>query len=205
MNKFRVYDKENDELFCGWHKSFMLDQDGNLFEVNKKNGLLIKYDTDKVIIMHCINRKDISGRDIYEGDILNYPTGYKFLVAFGEHDAFCPGDQMNETNQGFVAVRFDGDSPDYNEVYPLSSTESLTRVIGHYINGKARYYPELIYEMWHCPCCGEIIVSDGLASAPEFEREELLTCDCCSAEFDLNEWEKTIDELNEIKGEIYED
>lgn len=219
MDKFRVYNKKNGELD---YERYLLNQDGNLYQIDLKSfyetcqgvvkdgkvdGIgwsktIIECEKEDFIIMHCIDRKDISGRDIFEGDILSYPTGYTFLVAFGEHDAFCPGDKMDETNQGFAAVKFDGDSPNYDEVYPLSDMESLTRVIGYYINGKTKYYPEQMYEMWHCPYCGRIIASDELALNPEFKREELITCECCGSEFDLDEWEHHIDELNRERDAI---
>jgi len=156
MNEFRVYDIKNQEML---YNNFFLDQEGKLYKNNQENGLLEYCEKENYIIMHSIDREDISTMKIFEKDILRYETGYEFFVAFGEHTSFCPGDQMMTTNQGFVAVRFEDNKPDYSEVYPLSHVEYLAKVVGYYINGVTTYLPE-----------DEVIVSSDI----EAELQEAL-------------------------------
>ncbi len=131
MNKFRVFDKKKKTMN---YKGFLLDNEGNLYKINKHNGLLMKCNQEYFVVMHCIGREDISGKEIYEKDILEYETGCHFIVGFGKHDVFCPGDKRDTTNQGYIAIDYNGDTPNYNEIYPLSELEKLARVIGYYID-----------------------------------------------------------------------
>ncbi len=192
MDRFRVYCMEEQSLY---YTGYLLDQEGNLFEINKKNdGLLVKCTKENYIIMHGIERQDICGREIYERDILRYESGFEFIVDFGLCPAFCPGDRLDTTNQGFVAVRL-ADKMISDELYPLSSVESLAKVIGTYLNEKLLYYPQLDNnDKWFCPHCGNII------SSIESNCEKHYICDCCGVEFDKTEWSNEI--INNLKNQI---
>jgi len=139
MNEFRVYDIENQEML---YEGFFLDQEGKLYKNNQENGMLEHCEQENYIIMHSLNRYDIANQEIFNYDILRYETGYEFVVVFGKYPAFCPGDNVLETNQGFTAIELKGSKLDIEYTYPLSDTELYSKVVGYYVNNKATYLPE---------------------------------------------------------------
>lgn len=121
------------------YDGFLLDNSGTLFQVND-NGL-IRTDESRYLVMHGLDRKDVSGADIYQNDVVLYEAGSEFEIVFGEHDSFYPGDRIPEPSYGFVAALVKGDSVDYEDVYPVSWLEQISKVIGYCVNGKITYLP----------------------------------------------------------------
>lgn len=137
MDKFRVFDQETETML---YDGFVLDNQGLLFQINS-NGL-IRADKNRYLIMHGLDRKDVSGTEVYVGDVLLYEAGSEFVVAFGEHDSFCPGDRIPEPSHGFVAALVKCCSPDYEDIYPLSWLEEISKVIGYCIDDEITYLSE---------------------------------------------------------------
>lgn len=139
--KFKVWCEKENTMY---EDGFVLDQQGELYRMKKKEFSetyrLIHVNTSEYVVLHSLDREDISGRPVYEGDILRYETGYEFVVNYGEHPAYCSGDRAWTTNEGFFAVLFDEDL-NYDEInfdsvsYPLSDIEHSALVVGNIFQG----------------------------------------------------------------------
>lgn len=139
--KFKVWcEKENTMYSDG----FVLDQQGGLYQIKKAElnemSRIVPVNANEYVVLHSLDREDISGRIVYEGDILRYETGYEFVVNYGEHPAYCSGDRAWTTNEGFFAVLFD-ENLNYDEInldsvsYPLSDIEHSALVVGNIFQG----------------------------------------------------------------------
>ena len=142
MNEFRVWDKKEKKMY---YDGFLIGTDGELYRiVNMFENLDYTYDSNLMAVnqenyevMHCLSgRKDQSCGPVYNKDILRYETGYEFCIEYGTHDAFCPGDKIFGTNEGFVAAIYDPvTGSDHHEVYPLMDIETLALVVGNVFEG----------------------------------------------------------------------
>lgn len=142
MIDFRVWDKKESKMY---YDGFLIGTNGELYRIvdafeNLDYTLdvkLIAVNQENYDVMRCLsNRKDQSGGPVYEKDILRYDTGYEFCIEYGTHDAFCPGDKLWGTNEGFVAAMYDPiTGSDHHEVYPLMDIETLAVVIGNIFEG----------------------------------------------------------------------
>lgn len=142
MKGFRVWDKKENKMY---YDGFLIGTDGELYRVvdafeNLDNSLdynIIAVNQENYDVMHCLSgRKDQSCGPVYVKDILRYDTGYEFCIEYGTHDAFCPGDKIWGTNEGFVAALYDPiTGSDHHEVYPLMEIETLAVVVGNIFEG----------------------------------------------------------------------
>lgn len=151
MNEFRVWDKKENKMY---YDGFLIGTDGELYRVvdafeNLDNSLdfnIIAVNQENYEVMHCLSgRKDQSCGPVYNKDILRYDTGYEFCVEYGTHDAFCSGDKLWGSNEGFVAALYDPvTGSDYNDIYPLMDIETLAVVVGNIFEG---YEPRELVEL----------------------------------------------------------
>lgn len=167
MNGFRVWDKEEKKMYpCNVGKNpFVVDCCGNLFKVTKYGNdrhlddrtiqlIPVYIALNKYVVMLYLDREDMSCRKICEGDIIRYPTGWEFVVAFGTHPAYCHGDHMDTVNEGFFGIpykdREDGkllttegfcalvyerEEVQHRDSYPLSDLEDFALVVGNIFQG----------------------------------------------------------------------
>lgn len=145
INGFRVWDKEEKKMKTSniQFDGFLIDECGNLYRRSFDKFKIIppKLANERYVMLLALNRYDISGRTIYEEDIIRYETGCEFVVAFGTHPAYCHGDRMDTTNEGFCALNYEDGKVTVNEFssYPLSDLEHLALVVGNTFEG---YYKE---------------------------------------------------------------
>ncbi|MEG0408925.1 MAG: YopX family protein [Bacilli bacterium] len=141
MNGFRIWDKEKKKMRTSNIESnnFLIDGCGNLFQrsLHKIRVIPPILAKERYVILLSLDRYDISGRTVFEGDILRYETGYEFVVAFGTHPSFCPGDRLDTTNEGFCALTYEDGKTIANSfnAYPLSDVEHLALVVGNIYEG----------------------------------------------------------------------
>lgn len=142
MKAFRVWDKKESKMY---YDGFLIGTNGELFRIvdafeNLDDSLdfkLIAVNQENYDVMHCLSgRKDQSCGPVYAKDILRYDTGFEFCIEYGTHDAFCPGDKILGTNEGFVAAMYDPvTGSDHHDVYPLMEIEELAVVVGNIYEG----------------------------------------------------------------------
>lgn len=142
MIDFRVWDKKDNKMY---YDGFLIGTNGELYRIvdafeNLDYTLdfkLIAVNQENYDVMHCLsNRKDQSGGPVYEKDILRYDSGCEFSIEYGTHDAFCPGDKISGTNEGFVAAAYNPiTGSNHHEVYPLMDIETLAVVVGNIFEG----------------------------------------------------------------------
>lgn len=76
-------------------------------------------------IMLSTGKRDIAGKEIYAGDIIENPNKIRMVICFGEYQACCPADKCYMENIGFFAT---GDGlPDM----PIGPLEEYAKVIGN--------------------------------------------------------------------------
>ena len=124
MNEFRVWDKKENKMY---YDGFLIGTSGELYRVvesfeNLDNSLdfnIIAVNQENYDVMHCLSgRTDKSCEPVYAKDILRY----ELCIEYGTHDAFCQGDKLWGTNEGFVAALYDPvTGSDYNDIYPVGS------------------------------------------------------------------------------------
>lgn len=68
---------------------------------------------------------DISGKEVYEGDIIENPNGIKMKICFGPHLSFCPADRAYMPSMGFYAA-----APGLPQM-PIGPLEDYATVIGN--------------------------------------------------------------------------
>lgn len=82
----------------------------------------------RVILMRNTGRQDISGEDVYEGDVLESHQGTQILdisliVKYGKYQAYCPVDREYMDNIGFYV-----EAAGYQQM-PLGNLEEYAKVI----------------------------------------------------------------------------
>lgn len=142
MISYRVWDKKEKKMY---YDGFLIGTAGELYRIsnameNRKNEYkmtLLPVSMENFDVMRCLSgRKDISHSDVYEKDILRYETGCEFCVEYGTHDAFCSGDKLWGSNEGFVAAAYDAVAgSDHNDIYPLMEIETLALCVGNIYEG----------------------------------------------------------------------
>lgn len=159
VNGFRVWDKEEKKMYTSNIKNnlFLIDGCGNLFQRKIYTNTIKVVDPslakNRFILLLKLGRYDISGRSVFEGDIIRYPTGWEFVVAFGTHPAYCHGDHMDTINEGFFGVPYKGEEGKLlttegfcalvyeggevhpHDSYPLSDLEDYALIVGDVFQG----------------------------------------------------------------------
>ncbi len=70
-------------------------------------------------------KKDMSGREVVEGDVIGNPDGVCMKICYGTYEAYCPVDQCFMENVGFYATG--KGLPDM----PIGNLEDYAVVIGN--------------------------------------------------------------------------
>lgn len=108
--KFRIWNVENQRMLS-WEA--ILDRTvGSLF-------------TDHNIFMYYTGMHDISGTEVYEGDIVEDAGGRKLQIKYGTYWAYCPVSKCKIDNVGFYA------EADGLPKMPLGPLSEYARIIGN--------------------------------------------------------------------------
>lgn len=70
-------------------------------------------------------KHDMSGAEVYEGDVIENPDGIRMEIKYGLYDAYCPADRCNMDSIGFYAV-----GTGLPEM-PIGPLEDYAKVIGN--------------------------------------------------------------------------
>lgn len=109
--KFRAWDKA-DEVMCNvTYIKFSEAQYMNVGyrkNVNGKvideNSLLDKNMEGTCVLMRYTGKCDMSGEDVYEGDVIENQDGVRMEIKYGLHDEYCRVDRCDMDSVGFYAV-----------------------------------------------------------------------------------------------------
>lgn len=130
--RFRVWDILNKKML-DWEEIKYLPASQIFSEQSKQKSR---------IVMRGVGRRDISGKDVYEGDIIENPGGARMEIKFGTYWAYCPVDKCNVDSVGFYA-----ESRGCPKM-PVGPLEDYAEVVGNiYENpelsesGKLFFYP----------------------------------------------------------------
>lgn len=109
--KFRAWDKSN-RIMCNvtalrfsevqymnvWYRKNI---NGKIID---ENALLDEKMSGTCVLMRCTGKRDVSGKKVYEGDVIENPDGVRMEIRYGLYDAYCPADRCNMDSVGFYAV-----------------------------------------------------------------------------------------------------
>lgn len=70
-------------------------------------------------------KRDINGKEVFEGDIIENPNGVRMKICFGVYQAWCPEDKCYMDSVGFYAEA-SGLSP-----MPIGPLEEYALVVGN--------------------------------------------------------------------------
>lgn len=130
----------NKHLDGTWVYGFLESED--YIAVTYKNGDMAEKLIDKSTVGMCCGKKDKTGTDIFEGDILENDKGQRFEVRYGTYIMYCPVDNCMMENVGFYTV-----AEGIYEDMPLGPTEEYAKVIGNIHDN-----PDLkVDEKYRCP------------------------------------------------------
>lgn len=119
--KFRGYDAESREWRYGYyfHKTDTILCVASDEERRKNSHHLILFggfcdwnmprpyyqsEVERDSIGMYTGKHDMSGAEVYEGDIIENPDGVRMEIKYGPYDAYCPADRCNMDSVGFYAV-----------------------------------------------------------------------------------------------------
>lgn len=91
---------------------------------------IYKYEIDPKTVCRSSGCYDITGKLIYEGDLIESHQGTQVLditmvIKYGTYKAYCPADDAFMTNVGFYV-----ETNDYPQM-PMGPTEEYAKVIGN--------------------------------------------------------------------------
>lgn len=124
---------DNTHLDGTWVYGYLADK--NYINSKELEGELL---VDELTIGRGTGKEDISGQEIYQGDIIESHLGDKvfadnMVINYGIYQAYCPADQCYMDNVGFFVS---GENlPDM----PLGQTKEYAKVIGNVTDN-----PELV-------------------------------------------------------------
>jgi len=114
------------------HDSFHIWKDNQVTYYNHQKGepSLFPEDGRGYILMRYSGKRDISGQEVYEGDIIESHLGGQVLagnlvIKYGVYQAYCPADKCNMDSVGFYAT-----SQGYPDM-PIGPLEDYAKVIGN--------------------------------------------------------------------------
>ena len=95
-----------------------------------RNGCPLPLSSNTHILQRSTGRKDISGREVFEGDIVESHQGSQILdivmvIRYGTYEAYCPADDCYMDNVGFYV-----EAVGYPQM-PLGPLEDYAKVIGN--------------------------------------------------------------------------
>lgn len=114
----------NSHLNGTWVVGYLSSED--YISVTYDDGTYAEKLIDKNTIGLCSDKRDITGKDIFQGDVMENENGTRFEVRYGKFAMYCPVDDCMMENIGFFAV-----AEGYYEDMPLGPTEEYATVIGN--------------------------------------------------------------------------
>ena len=137
MSRYRLWCKDNNE----WEKdNCWIGLNGCLMTL--RNGCPYPLRSDTHILQRSTEKCDISGQEVYEGDIIesHMPNGQildlNMVVRYGTYQVYCPVDKEYVDSVGFYIS-----ASGYPDM-PLGTLEDYAKVIGNIFKN-----PELIKEL----------------------------------------------------------
>ncbi|MGL5433776.1 MAG: YopX family protein [Lachnospiraceae bacterium] len=76
-------------------------------------------------VMRFTEKRDRSGREIYEGDIIENHFGIKMKICYGTYPAYCPADECYMDSVGFYV-----ETPGY-PMMPIGPLDDYAMVVGN--------------------------------------------------------------------------
>lgn len=68
---------------------------------------------------------DASGKEVFEGDVIENPHGIRMTICFGTYSGYCPADKCYMDSVGFYA-----EAPGFPQM-PIGPLEEYAQVIGN--------------------------------------------------------------------------
>lgn len=113
-------------------------------------------EVDPVTVGQCAGKHDISGKEVFEGDIIESHQGSQILaivmvIRYGTYEAYCPADGCYMDNVGFYV-----EAVGYPQM-PLGPLEDYAKVIGNIFDN-----PDLMKEKMEYKCIKEmgVLITD---------------------------------------------
>ena len=110
--------------FRGWHKNRkeMLDA----FDLDMICKLNAGYGfSDDLVVMPSTGKHDLSGKEVFEGDIIENSAGVRMEICYGIYPGYCPADRCYMDCVGFYA-----EASGYPQM-PVGPLEQYAKVIGN--------------------------------------------------------------------------
>lgn len=85
------------------------------------------------VLQRSTGKRDISGQEVYEGDVIENPNGIRMEIKYGLYNVYCPADGCYMDNVGFFV-----EAIGYPQM-PLGPLEDYAVVIGNIFDN-----PELL-------------------------------------------------------------
>lgn len=112
--KFRIFDRIHKTMWVAGekqHDTFRIWEDNQVSYYNYQTGessILpeweIPADGSGYILMRYTGKHDITGTEVYEGDVIENPDGIQMEIRYGIYQAYCPADRCYMDGVGFYAV-----------------------------------------------------------------------------------------------------
>ncbi len=104
-------------------------------DADYEEGNIDCYEVDPETVSEYSNKTDKEGNKIFEGHILEYDGGGKFVVCFLDAEMYCPVDEKDLLTNAFVGLPYDedGEFDEYTRC-PLGPTESIAKIVGHILD-----------------------------------------------------------------------
>lgn len=112
--KFRIFDrihKTTQVVGNNSHDTFHIWEDNQVSYYNYQTGepsifpeWEIPDDGSGYILMRYTGKHDMSGTEVYEGDVIENPDGIQMEIRYGIYQAYCPADKCFMDGVGFYAV-----------------------------------------------------------------------------------------------------